>query len=329
MVTLDSSLSDRSSPAADPELSVVMVAGPHRERGQRVLAALAAQAVEAAFEVIVVDTAAETSTPFDLPAGISVQLVDVPPSAQWGTARHVGLTAARAPIVAFLEDHCVPSPGWAEAVLAAFDNDVAAVGYSFVNGSRDTYIYRSILAAEYGMWLDLTDSEATTQLPANNIAYRRDVLLAELGERLEAALEVDFTIHEVLLQRGHTLWIAADAVVAHQSSSRLGHLLRGHFSFSRQLAVRRIRTQDWGRLHRVSHGVVTPVAVPLLRFLRMWRALRERPRVRRELLGCLPLLSLLLVWAALGESAGCLLGAGSSSVSLATMELRWPREAAQ
>jgi hypothetical protein len=308
-----------------PVLSVVVIIGSCRERAEYLLAALAEQTVRDRLEVIVVDLAGDHVHPVDLPPGLEVSRLHLSPFTGWGSARFVGLKEARAPLVAFLEDHCIPEPRWAGSVVGAFDCGAASVGYSFTNGSPDTRLYRSILATEYGAWMDLAQSGPTAHLPANNVAYRAELLRREFGEDLEEALEIDFTIHEVLKQRGHLLWIAADAVVAHQSTAYLRHLFRGHHAFCRLLAARRVRVQRWGRLRRVAHGLVAPVAVPLLRWTRLWTALRGRPGIRRSVVASSPLVLPLFAWAAIGEALGCLFGAGRSSVSLTTMELRWPR----
>ncbi len=317
--------SERAGAATPVELSVVVLAGPLRGRTERVLSVLGEQTDEVALEVVVVDLYGESGAPLLLPEGLDVTTVPVPSSTSWGVARQRGIDVSRAPVVAFIEDHCVPQRCWARAVRDAFENDVAAVSYSFVNGSPDTFLFRSILVTEYGLWMGVEKSGFTDSLPANNLAYRKDTLVSELGPDLENALEVDSMIHEKLRSRGHRFWIAAGAVAAHQSSLRLSHLFHGHFSFARQLAARRVEAQCWGWLHRVAHAAAAPAAVPLLRLARFWRGTRGRPKVRRQVLTCLPLAWLLMTWAALGESLGCLFGAGRAHVSLATMELQWPR----
>lgn len=309
----------------DVELSVVVLAGPRRGRTERVLSVLAEQTDDVALEVVVVDLYGDSGSPLSLPEGLDVTTIFVPSSTSWGAARGQGVDASRAPIVAFLEDHCVPERGWARAVRNAFEHDVAAVSYSFANGSPDTFLFRSIVVTEYGPWMGVEESGFTDSLPANNLAYRKETLVSELGPDLADALEIDSTIHEKLRVRGHRFWIAADAVAAHQSSVRLAHLFHGHFAFARQLAARRVEAQQWRWPHRVVHAAAAPVAVPLLRLGRFWRDTRGRPKVRRQALTCLPLAWLLMTWAALGESLGCLFGAGTAPISLATMELHWPR----
>ena len=44
------------------------------------------------------------------------------------TLRAAGLAAAKGNVVAFLEDHCVCVPGWRDAIMAAHDLPVDAVG---------------------------------------------------------------------------------------------------------------------------------------------------------------------------------------------------------
>ena len=91
-----------------PRVSVVVPTRDRPERLRRLLDSLAAQTVRD-FEVIVVDDGSVQPVPDAIrraaPGG---------PSA----ARNDGWPRARAPLVAFVDDDCVATPGWLEALLA-------------------------------------------------------------------------------------------------------------------------------------------------------------------------------------------------------------------
>src|SRR5205823_3016543 len=91
---------------------------------QRCLAALLAQNLAPAdYEIIVADDAAsdETRRIVELSAAVPAARY-VPVTGRHGpaAARNRGWRAARAPIVAFTDDDCVPDPGWLGAGLRAF-----------------------------------------------------------------------------------------------------------------------------------------------------------------------------------------------------------------
>jgi len=98
-----------------PEVSVVV---PTRDRPSglaALLAALDAQTLAAErFEVVVVDDGSEP--PVEAPAARTVRHAAARGPA---AARNAGWRAAQAPLVAFVDDDCIPEPGWLEALLAA------------------------------------------------------------------------------------------------------------------------------------------------------------------------------------------------------------------
>lgn len=95
---------------------------PTRDRPaglSRLLAALGRQSLPAdRFEVIVVD---DGSTPpvSDTAYGPGLRVLRNEPSRGPGAARNCGWRAAAAPLVAFVDDDCVPSDSWLEAIVSA------------------------------------------------------------------------------------------------------------------------------------------------------------------------------------------------------------------
>jgi GT2 family glycosyltransferase len=107
---------------ADPLVSVVVPTHDRAGRLSRLLAGLQAQALDRdAFEVIVVADGARNDVLGALPrnAQLNLRVVVQAPARGPGAARNAGGRAARAPLVAFIDDDCVPSPGWLTALLAA------------------------------------------------------------------------------------------------------------------------------------------------------------------------------------------------------------------
>jgi glycosyltransferase involved in cell wall biosynthesis len=114
-----------------PELSVVVPTHNRPAGLKAVLAALQAQTLAPGrFEVIVVDDG--SASPAAVPDGDPhVRVLRHGHACGPGAARNTGWRAARAPLIAFTDDDCTPTPGWAEAVLekAAEDpSDVVVLG---------------------------------------------------------------------------------------------------------------------------------------------------------------------------------------------------------
>jgi glycosyltransferase involved in cell wall biosynthesis len=90
------------------------------------LAGLRRQSVGAdRFEILLVDsasTAAIASALASLAAAFSVRLIRVERTGV-SAARNAGARAARAPVIAYIDDDAVPAPDWIEAILRALPDD--------------------------------------------------------------------------------------------------------------------------------------------------------------------------------------------------------------
>lgn len=301
------------------------ITGQDRRRADGLLAALAGQTITSDIEAILIDVGSETLPDIIPPTGLRASILRRPGSDDWGAARADGVRQAQAPVVAFLEDHTLPTARWAEEVDRAFvrkDRDVAAACYAFTNGSPDTYFYRSVFMAEYGALAHpLPDGPAPTAT-ANNIAYRRDVLLA-LGERLESLLEMDFFLHR-FMGRDFRVLSVPRALLAHQTNTTLRDLMVGHFEYARFFANRRLRHETWNLPKRIVAAMAVPLLVPALRLKRLFSALRGRPLLRDALAG-LPVILLLFVCGGFGEAWGLLRSGELSASRLIWLELSAPR----
>lgn len=106
---------------SEPRVAVVVPTRDRPERLRRLLDSLAAQSVRD-FEVIVVDDGSRTPVAADA-ARVVRRAAAGGPSA----ARNDGWPLARAPLVAFVDDDCVATPGWLAALLAAAEAASGAV----------------------------------------------------------------------------------------------------------------------------------------------------------------------------------------------------------
>ena len=114
-----------------PSVSVVVATHNRQARLADLLACLRRQTLKD-FEVIVVDDASADGTPQRLESeqelgGLDLRWFRHEFSGGPARARNAGWRAARAPLVAFTDDDCEPSPGWLEAGLRAWGEDPARV----------------------------------------------------------------------------------------------------------------------------------------------------------------------------------------------------------
>jgi hypothetical protein len=195
-------------------LDVVMVVGACRERAQHALDRLCAQTEIDATRIVVVDVARAGTTPLRATGSAEVEIVPLPQAPCWADARRAGLERTASPVVAFIEEHCFTDPDWAGAIIAAHDGPWASVGYGFRNANPESYVSRSAMVTDYGLWLEPIDRGEIQLLPGNNVSYKRHELLG-LGDLLENALACDFVAHEAFRKRGLPMFVEPNARVAH------------------------------------------------------------------------------------------------------------------
>lgn len=115
--------------AGPPQISVITPTRNRADRLRRLADGLARQTVGSdAFEWIVVDDASTDPTADLLAAEEVAGRLDLHPVEHAeprgpGAARNAGVAVARAPLIAFVDDDCVPDPHWLEAFLATPSSD--------------------------------------------------------------------------------------------------------------------------------------------------------------------------------------------------------------
>lgn len=273
-----------------PLVSVVV---PTRDRAGRLAAlldGLRAQSIGAsAFEVLVCDDAStepEVGRVLDAAEADSALDLRVLRRARSGgpaVARNLAWREARAPLVAFVDDDCVPTPRWLEAVLDARDaadrDDVVIQGP--VDPDPAEYPHR------YGPFsTTLWVKEGSPWFETANIAYPRALLqrLDGFDERLIIAGE-DSDLGWRAVEAGAAVVWAADALVHHgviQQGPR-GRLLKGWrwryvpAAFARHEGLRRQLQYGvfWNDRHRWLFGGLLALLLlrrrgPAWSFLRWW-----------------------------------------------------------
>jgi hypothetical protein len=296
---------------ATPALSVIVASPFGAEPVRQIIRHLALQTAKERLEILfVVPSVSEFDTDLlELGAFHSHRVVEVGAFESVNRARVAGIRCAGAPLVAFSEDHCFPSPTWAQALIAAHDGPWAAVGPAVGLANTHTWKTWSNYLIQYGPWTLPTESRAIDDVAGHNSSYKRDILL-EYGDDLEEMMEFEFVLHQDLRRRGLQIYMAADAVAYHVFMTRLGPFLLEHLAIGQMLAACRARraSLSW-RLKSVG-------LAPLVPGVRMYRIVRKilREGWRRDLLpGILPWLTVGLAVTSFGELLGYTIGEGRSA----------------
>ncbi len=233
-----------------------------------------------------------------------------------GAARAAAVRAARAPIVAFGEDHSFPQPGWAAAILAAHDGEWAAVGPVVTNANPRTIVSWADLLMGYGPWLAPGTAAERDHLPGHNSSYKKKVLLS-LENELADLFEAETALQWRLRARGHRLFQESAACVAHTNFDRWSTWIPVSFHAGRVFAA--TRAISWSRGARMAFAL----ASPLVPFVRMWRHLRQAFAAGLApvlIVRTAPVLAAGLIVDAAGQFVGCTFGAGRSRETLVDWE---------
>ncbi len=157
-------------------------------------------------------------------------------------ARNRGARNCRSEIVAFLDDDCLPEPGWLAALAAEFADPNTSIvtgrvvpGASTRNGGRSaailggqgpTFRNRRVLNRRSPQWFELANFGGAGD--GNNMAFRRRVFDAWGGfdERLGRGAPINGNEEHYaffqLIERGNTLVYTPAAIVRHPYPDDLG-----------------------------------------------------------------------------------------------------------
>jgi hypothetical protein len=310
-----------------PAMSVVVITPDRHDTIAAVLRHLHAQSVKHQLELVVVAPTVDVIS-LDAPElqgfwGVSVLPVGAVRST--AAARSAGVRAAHAPVVAFVEDHSLPQPGWAAALIAAHRQQWAAVGPAVGNANPETILSWANLLIEYAPWLDPATAAVVEHLPGHNSSYKRAVLL-EYADGLDTMLEAESILHWDLCRNGHQLFLEPAARTLHTNFSRGVDSIRLRFHGGRLFAAARAHHWPWAR--RLAYTA----AAPLIPFVRLRRILAQTRRQRSAATvprRTFPALLGLLLCDACGELAGYLLGAGTAAERTGEFEFHRDRQAAR
>jgi hypothetical protein len=217
--------------------------------------------------------------------------------------RAIGLRRARGRVVALLEDHGTPSPGWCDAVLDAHKEPFAAVGGAVENGV-DRLLNWAVYYCDFGRYQNPLPKGPSEFLSDSNVSYKRDALASVKGMWFEAFHET--SVNWKLRDMGETLVIEPKMVV-HQTrrTLRLLPALRERYVWGRSFAGTRASETT---LARRAVFASLSFLLPFVLTLRIVsQVLRKRRRLDRLFLS-LPLIFLLETIWSVGEFMGYVTG---------------------
>ena len=301
-----------------PEMSVIIITPDCFATIRRTIEHLRAQSVRDQLEVVIVAPSAENLEIDEqaLAPFCGSQVVEVGGLGSVGEANAAGVRRARAPIVAFVEEHSYPEPGWAEALLEAHLQPWAAVGPTVGNANQDSIVACADYLIAYGPWMDPSSGGIRDLLPGHNSSYKRELLL-DFGLDLERMLESETILHLDLRNKGHQLLLEPKARISHLNYESFSVWIRAQYLSGRAFAAG--RAEHWPIPRRLLYACGGPL-IPLVRLRRILGQIRGARQPLPRLATVLPTLLLGLAVSASGEMIGYCWGAGDA------VQRRWELE---
>jgi hypothetical protein len=256
----------------------------------------------------------------------AVQVVDTGSATPLPAARAEGVRRASAPIVFIGETHTYPHPGWAEALLRAFEQPWAAVVPAVDNANPRGAVSWAAYLSDYGKWgYDRPAGEIQDPL-LYNTAYRRAVL-CDLRDGLERALDFNTeSLWPTLRACGHRAWFEPAARIDHLNVGRPGPFFTEKLAAGLLVGASRARRWPWHR--RLLYLLAAP-AIACVLTMRPLADARRIARTQRLPRGTRVWIAAGALCKAAGEAIGYAIGAPwFAEARMAEIELHKVRYAA-
>lgn len=224
--------------------------------------------------------------------------------------RREGYDIARGEIVAMTEDHCVVADDWVERILAAHAD---APGAYVVLGAVDNGSTERL--TDWALFF-VAHLPISSPLPARprvtghtNLSYKRKALSAMPHDGGQL---VEIIYNQHLRSLGHMI-VGDDRLrVSHHQSASLARYMRLQYDNGRAIAG--LRRQEMGAADWLRGAL--PLGLVLYRVARTIFVGRGKDVPQFKLLAALPMVTLMQLAHALGETIGYLAGPGDSPARL-------------
>ena len=302
-----------------PVLSVVLVTATRLTDLCLTLQALAQQGAREHLELVLVSPGDESLPQARWLTGFhSVSLIRVPALASRGRGAAPGVRAARGDIIALMENHVLPEPGWAEAIIRAHKDPWAAVGPRIVGLPSRSWVARANGLVNYARFSGYDRPLEVPELPWHNTTYKRQAIL-QFAEQLDTLLDREADLHAALRAQGQRLCLVPTARLRHMHVSNVLEALSHTVHSGRVFAAERARTWPWWR--RLAYAASWPL-FPFLRYAHMRADLQRIARVE-PVWRFVPLVFAMMCGISIGEALGYMGGPGRSGEWAAMHELRF------
>lgn len=217
--------------------------------------------------------------------------------------RGIGIRAARAPLIALIEDVGVPDPHWAAQLVKEHAQPYAAIGGAMENGI-DRPLNWAVYFGDFGRYQNPVPHGPSPFASDANVCYKRAALERVADSWRDTYNEAP--VHAALVACGGMLALSPEVVVRQQRLNlRLGPALTERYVWGRSFAATRIGGAAASK--RLVFAALTPV-LPFVLLLRQAKKVLESRRNRTAFVRSAPVTMLLNTAWSWGEFVGYITG---------------------
>jgi GT2 family glycosyltransferase len=286
----------------EPDVSVIIASYNSRRTIVACLESLREQTTARSFEIIVVDSSTDGTSELIKEEFPGVKVYRYAERKFAGAARNVGISVAKARIIAFIDADCIAEKNWIEEILRAHESPYLAIGGAIANADPKSLVGWAAYFMEFTQWMPGTTKIWQDDIAGANMSYKKEIF-DRYGGFIEGTYCSDTDLHWRLGRDGYRLRFVPSMIVSHRSIDRLDRFLKHEFFHGRCFAEVRTQGQGFSRCRRCLYVTFSPL-IPLRLLFRIG-LIKIRNRIYlSHFLKSLPLVALGLICWSLGEAVG-------------------------
>jgi glycosyltransferase involved in cell wall biosynthesis len=258
-----------------PALSVVIASYNAEQTIQGCLSSLRSQQTDERFEVIVVDSSADSTGDLVEAEYPEAKLRRFPSRKFCGDARNVGIAVARGDIIALTDADCVATKTWVGDILKAHRASNLAIGGAVANAEPSGLVGWAAYFCEFSRWMPGTKAQWLDDIAGANMSYKKKAFDA-YGSFIEGTYCSDSEFHWRLGRNGQRLWFVPEIVVSHRSIDGLRQFLRHEFEHGGCFARVRMEAERFSNSRRLIYVLLSPLIPSWILAKLAWHNVRNR-----------------------------------------------------
>lgn len=290
-----------------PSLSVIVASYNSLCTIRACLASLRQQDFAGSFEVILVDSGADSAAELVGREFPEVTVVARCRRTYPGVARNLGVARARGDILCFLDADCVASRDWLKAICEAHARPDPVIGGAIANGAASGLVAWASYFAEFSHCLPVGPVRRLPTIASSCLSLKRWIV-DDIGPFGQGAWATDTAYCLRLTRAGYPQPLFDPGIkVSHHGITKLRRFIVHQVELGRGYGQIRVAVERFGVLRRTAYTLALPLIWLVLCVRVARRALKNRG-LAAKFIPCSPLVFLGLMAWTVGEAGGYVQG---------------------